>query len=756
MPRLKRPLDPTIVEIANDELAQKYPELIGPDGKIILLDPDNPDHAAYISEWNELYILNGGEVESELPLNDGRTKRAPCFPYVHYEEKKRLGDPIHLPDFAHVFYAASNAIYADEYWPLREYYVYMDIDPSDKIDFDTLGLLWTDENGYPHYTDGEGNPTERVPLFPLAWSKKISDFVKSEGDSTAIVYDRDIQKLKQKRSKVEQEAGGGPLPEKYRIDLMGSMRQFGNGTAMTVVLFVPPDEDSLNVPKLKELMKECDDLRAQAKNANDAIYKFITKNTTHKTLFFNRQTIDAWLDEYPNRRTGLITMGTGGKTLYEVSCQNFDRDLNKLVKEHDKVLVKFLELFDDKAKMEQLSQIDFIVEDVWEPSGEHLLWRHQFMCEALGHFSGTTRQNDAYKKYVEPILTNVNVPYGSLRNKCKCKTCAYFEANKTTVANPPQLVPEPIWKSKDLKLGTRTGLRVIDLATKFRDNIGYVIAANKLDLVFTSGAIAKFQVFAKPFFDRMNLFKDTKIAPTDLQIWGREWEKTIQKHFDLAKKAEGTLAGMQAEIKAMLEKEKVPRARVTAVADGLTLIGAAAVFWYVFTKEGKLTGKDVADFLGGVTDVMKASVSLGKEGFQKKLIAKYGEEAGKRIATIVPRWISFGGGVFQVASAYISLSDAADKGDAREYGWAGVSYFGASVAMAGLALDVMPEPVVTKGSGILLNFVGGIIYLVGSAGEFITRPDEVERYLRSEYWYQDPIEIPRDYDGSGGVRRGTL
>ena len=59
---------------------------------------------------------------------------------------------------------------------------------------------------------------------------------------------------------------------------------------------------------------------------------------------------------------------------------------------------------------------------------------------------------------------------------------------------------------------------------------------------------------------------------------------------------------------------------------------------------------------------------------------------------------------------------------------------GADVALGGAVLDVFPEPVVTKGSGIILNFVVGVVYLVGQLGEFFSRPGSEEEFLIGNYY----------------------
>jgi hypothetical protein len=42
--------------------------------------------------------------------------------------------------------------------------------------------------------------------------------------------------------------------------------------------------------------------------------------------------------------------------------------------------------------------------------------------------------------------------------------------------------------------------------------------------------------------------------------------------------------------------------------------------------------------------------------------------------------------------------------------------------------------VVTKGSGIILNFVVGVVYLVGQLGEFFSRPGSEEEFLIGNYY----------------------
>jgi len=757
MAKLKKPLDPAIVQMANDDLATKYPELLE-NGQIIELDPNNPDHELYCQEWVDLYIAYGGELEEAAGSRlTGKTRQHPANPYVKFKDGVRAGTPTKLAGTdGHVFIATSNCIYVADEWPLREYYVYLDIDPTDKVDFETMGMLWTDENGFPHYTDGKGRPTERVPAFVLAWSKKSSTEIERKGASVAMIYDRDPEKLDQKKSKVEQIAAGGPLPNKYRVDLLSKLTEVQIGYGYSACLHVPRDKETLDVDKLKELMKECDAAIEAARKTSNDIYKYVTQSLTNQTLYFHRRTIDQWLDAVPGRRRHLRSNNTRtGKSEYEMACENFDRGLNKLFDAHERSLDKFDTILNDDKKLEQIGQIDLIVEDVYEKYGEHMLWRHQFICEAVGSYSGTSRQQKIYEKFVAPLINNLSVPFGEFRNKCVCDTCEYFQAGKTTIPSPPALTGESFWKSKDLKLGTRTLTRLLDVFTKFKDNIGFVFAQNKMQ------AIEKIFPLSMGLFLRTGIIKPGEAVMPEM---AHKWTEFLLKEFAQAKAGEGKIDDLVKGADNLLKKYKINPKVLPKIGDGLGIIGATFVFWYIFTKEGSLSRKDTFDFMNSFCDVTKAGLNLGgdwtkgkeklfRAAVEKKFVKTFGEATGKKWMNVIPKWsagVGAVGGAFQVASSYISLNEAADKGDSREYGWAAVTYTGASISLAGLALDLAPEPLVTKGSGVVLNFVGGIVYLVGTAGEFLTRPDDVEVFLRNEYWWNEDgyaVDIPV-YDDS--------
>lgn len=74
--RASVPLDAAAVRAADDDFYAAHPEMIDANGQRIPLDATSPEHAAYRSEWMDLYVANGGPVEGEDPA----PRRVPSSP----------------------------------------------------------------------------------------------------------------------------------------------------------------------------------------------------------------------------------------------------------------------------------------------------------------------------------------------------------------------------------------------------------------------------------------------------------------------------------------------------------------------------------------------------------------------------------------------------------------------------------------------------------------------------------------------------
>lgn len=66
----KRPLNSAAVHAADDQFYANHPEMIDSNGRRIPLSPSDPTQAALRSEWMDLYIANGGELEGEEEDNE--------------------------------------------------------------------------------------------------------------------------------------------------------------------------------------------------------------------------------------------------------------------------------------------------------------------------------------------------------------------------------------------------------------------------------------------------------------------------------------------------------------------------------------------------------------------------------------------------------------------------------------------------------------------------------------------------------------
>jgi hypothetical protein len=643
-----------------------------------------------------------------------------------------------------LFFLSTCRLQAKPDWPLAGYYAYMDTGVYDSLSFEELGLLWTDEKGALHQTGADGRPTELVTHFALAWTSMYQD---ADIETCTLIYDDSLERLNRRKQQVEQAGRGSALAAKYKVKKK-QLTRFAleeGGYPSGAYITVPPDDEVLPLKRLEALMAELEKSLKAASSVQQSIQSLIAHNVDNQVICFHRQQINAWLNQPgEDRRQHLVRMdGTNpnGETRWDADCRIYDNDMRKLVIAYEDALDPLFELFEDKAKTAMLGQIGLIVEKDDDRTGEHLLWRHQFLLEAGGLFCGSRRHKETFEKLVQPIFQGLAEPFSTFRVQCKCPTCESMVEGKTAVSD--KTLAERIhyegWRSRDLRIGTSTLLRVIDVATKFAPNWAYLMCTG----VWTSKSLANAGVFSWWFFVRAGVVGPGGSSPEIAD----QWFGLIQKLVEDAQKGEGKLDELVQKTTGFL-KAKVPykfSIGLELTGDFLGVVGAGILTYSVLFKHGKLNLKDAMDLARALADTAKAGVGASRRILELKMVAEFGETEGKQIAKALPsyarlasagKYLGAAGGVFQVASSWISLRDAADKGDKREFAWVAIQYFGADVAFSGVALDLCPEPVVTKGSGVALNFIGGIIYLAGQAGEFFTRPGEEEMFLTTRNYYR--------------------
>lgn len=637
----------------------------------------------------------------------------------------RIQLPDTLPPFARNWPKIPNA----PVWPLAGYYAYMDTDLTSKVDFDSLGLLWTDETGTLHVTDGQGRPTERLSHFVTRWS---TDSDANERLSAALIYDHDLERLNKKKKQVEQSAKHGGIADKYRIGT-GQMFMFPDRArgGAGVVITVPEDPEVLDVKDLLDFMASCNQAMDEAHKAQQKVTDYVKENEENQVMYFYRTQIDDWLNQTGQWRRHHLTPLNPSQYMWDVECQNFDRYLQRKLDAYDKALDPLYDILTSDEKREKLGDIGMVLDGWEDPNGGHLLWRHQFLTEAAGMFCGTPRQKKVFELVVQPLFQGFSFLWSELRVKCKCPTCQGMAADPAIFGNPDKdLLKHVGWKSKDLKIATSTGLRLIDLCTKFVPNWAFVFVRMTSSQAFKDLGFLSWSLMIRCGW----------IGPgARTEDAANAWLKLVEDLAVSAKKGEGTLEKAVAKIPAFLHPKLQVKTEVFLGKLGgvINMFGGGIAIYAVVTKDGKLNVKDAMDLSRGITDMLRGGMGVGKKKLEETLVAKLGPELGKQWAKALPKWLSIAGAAMQVGTSWMSLNEAADKGDGRALGWSAVQYTGADIALTGAVLDVCPEPVVTKGSGVVLNFVGGSIYLVGQLGEFLTRPGAEEKFLRGHYLYDD-------------------
>ncbi len=271
-------LDRGAAQAANDDFYTNHAELVK-NGERIPINSNMDNYDDLRLEWKNLYrshLADGNESSA------GNVEAARRDAYILAPAGKP-GEPVKASLQSHVFVVRSAQLLVDFQWPLAGYYVYLDTDLTDGVDFDTLGLLWTDEKGMLHRTDGDGKPIGLVPPFAIVFATDKPDIVMS----VALLYDHDRDRLAKRKKDVQKEAKRHNIASTHLI-ADGRMTIFADSfkgsSNSSVAIYVPRDSDVLDVPRLAVLKDKCDKAIQEAQAAQKKILDFVKKNV----LYFRR------------------------------------------------------------------------------------------------------------------------------------------------------------------------------------------------------------------------------------------------------------------------------------------------------------------------------------------------------------------------------------------------------------------------------------------------------------------------------------
>ena len=277
-------LDPTAAQAADDEFYPLHPDLVKDDRREPL-NSGMPRYTQLRAEWQKFYDAH----VSRSSGGPSEVRPAAREPYITRITKPVPTTPLQDALKSHAFVVRScrlmvappdqapgpSVLVLDQmewHWPLAGYYVYLDTQFGGAINFDTLGLLWTDEKGILHRTSGDGKPIQPLSHFVLAWSTDDPDsFI-----SAVLIYDQDRGRLEKRKRKVQQAAKRSALANKYRIAPLGMLIDLSNsdqGALLSII--VPRDDEVLDVGRLKALMEKCNKDVQAAHAAQKQIVDFV-------------------------------------------------------------------------------------------------------------------------------------------------------------------------------------------------------------------------------------------------------------------------------------------------------------------------------------------------------------------------------------------------------------------------------------------------------------------------------------------------
>jgi hypothetical protein len=478
-----------------------------------------------------------------------------------------------------------------------------------------------------------------------------------------------------------------------------------------------------------DLKEKCEAALRAVKTAKDKLQKFMEEKDNQE-VYLNRDRIEQWLNDKPDRRQHLTLLRPGGPSLWETRCKTFDTNKNR----HEQVLYQAQEdlynILIDKSNCSKLSQIDIVAEV--RPDGRHFLWRHQWLTEAWCELAKSSHAAEVFDQHIQRVFMELGKPLRKSRTSCDCVTCKLYqslrdgepeaEAGEQNTEGKP--LKEEGWGSEELMLGAETVDHLADVIVNYQAQIARAIVASAQA---GAGLTLQTGLFGEKFGEWFAYLIGRSCTWNKFTAFVNGLNNFISGATNRAADVEDRALKLD---KLFKECGQEVAERAEKIGDAAKMV-ASAVAVYQFYKEDDRGLKEYLKLLHAGADVTEVG---SKRVLPMILKKKMGTEAAKEAGERVAKWVKVGGGVVSYAVSYIELGEAADTGSQRQMVWASVIFFGDDVALVGAACDatVFAAPL-----GVFLNVVGGLISGGGEIGKWLTTPGYEQAFLLNGYAWKD-------------------
>ena len=173
-----------------------------------------------------------------------------------------------------------------------------------------------------------------------------------------------------------------------------------------MIITVPEDPDVLPVKELLDFMATCNKSLDDARKAQQGVTDYIKQNEENQVMFFYRDKINGWLNQPHQWRRHHLTPLNPTQYMWDVECENFDRDLQRLCASYDKSLDRLYDILTSDDKREKLGNIGVVLDGWGDPKG----------IIFYGAISSLR------KRAVTPIRKRIGPPGEPVAQVCSCYT----------------------------------------------------------------------------------------------------------------------------------------------------------------------------------------------------------------------------------------------------------------------------------------------------------------------------------------------